>query len=82
MTGSKKALLEKAMVEKVAGIETGCGCCCAWGALVFNKTKQARGGRVRFGVTGGAPISNETLHFVMCAMVPVVQNYGRPRPPR
>merc|ERR1719284_2167618 len=38
--------------------------------------KLALGGRVRFCVTGGAPISKETLQFVQCALGSVVQGYG------
>jgi long-chain acyl-CoA synthetase len=76
MTGAKKTLLDMALKAKMKDIETGCGYHPIWDALVFNKTKQALGGRVRFCVTGGAPISKDTLLFVMCALGPVVQGYG------
>ena len=32
-----------------------------WEKLIFGKTKAALGGRVKLGVTGGAPISKDTL---------------------
>jgi len=69
-------LLDWALAEKSADIETGCGYNPLCDTLVFNKTKEALGGRVRFCVTGGAPISKETLQFVICALGPVVQGYG------
>jgi len=76
MIGFKKALFSAALAAKISDIETGCGYSPIWDMLVFKKTKQALGGRVRFCVTGGAPISKDTLHFVMCALAPVVQGYG------
>eukprot|EP00971_Amphidinium_carterae_P298747 5935559-Amphidinium_carterae.1 len=76
MTGVKKTLFEAAMKAKVADLETGCGYHPMWDLLVFSKTKAALGGRVRFCVTGGAPISKDTLQFVLCALAPVIQGYG------
>lgn len=76
MVGAKKTLFDKAMAAKVADLRTGCGYSPLWDTLVFGKTKQALGGRVRFCVTGGAPISQDTLEFVLCALGPVVQGYG------
>merc|ERR1719277_2189362 len=62
MTGAKKTLFEAALAAKTLDIETGCGYSPIWDTLVFGKTKQALGGRVRF--------------FVMGALAPVVQGYG------
>jgi len=76
MTGRKKKLFDMAMAAKIKDIETGCGYCPLWDTLVFNKTKAALGGRVRACVTGGAPISKDTLQFVICALAPVAQGYG------
>merc|ERR1719440_1434121 len=76
MTGFKKTLFDAAMSAKVADLETGCGYAMIWDKLVFGKTKKALGGRVRFCITGGAPISKDTLQFVVCALGPVVQGYG------
>jgi long-chain acyl-CoA synthetase len=76
MTGFKKTLFESAMKAKIADLETGCGYSPIWDKLIFSKTKAALGGRVRFCVTGGAPISKETLQFVQCALAEVVQGYG------
>jgi len=76
MTGAKAKLFKAAMKAKVKDIETGCGYSPIWDKLVFSKTKQALGGRVRFCITGGAPISKDTLHFVLCCLGPVLQGYG------
>ena len=76
MVGFKKTLFERAMAAKIADLDTGCGYSKIWDILVFSKTKLALGGRVRFCVTGGAPISKETLQFVQCALGSVVQGYG------
>eukprot|EP00929_Paragymnodinium_shiwhaense_P025253 TRINITY_DN15325_c2_g1_i1.p1 TRINITY_DN15325_c2_g1~~TRINITY_DN15325_c2_g1_i1.p1 ORF type:complete len:808 (+),score=269.84 TRINITY_DN15325_c2_g1_i1:96-2519(+) len=76
MTGIKKDLFNAALKAKTADIETGCGYSPIWDMLIFSKTKAALGGRVRFCVTGGAPISKETLQFVICALGNVVQGYG------
>jgi len=76
MTGAKKTLFDAAMAAKIKDMETGCGYCPIWDKLVFSKTKAALGGRVRFCVSGGAPISKETLQFVVCALAPICQGYG------
>jgi len=46
-------------------------------ALIFNKMSAAIGGRVRFIVSGGAPLSKECGEFLkVCFGVPVIQGYG------
>eukprot|EP00927_Polykrikos_kofoidii_P000095 TRINITY_DN1003_c0_g1_i3.p1 TRINITY_DN1003_c0_g1~~TRINITY_DN1003_c0_g1_i3.p1 ORF type:complete len:807 (-),score=148.83 TRINITY_DN1003_c0_g1_i3:87-2447(-) len=76
MTGFKKKLFDSALAAKIADLETGCGYSPIWDTLVFSKTKKALGGRVRFCLSGGAPISKDTLQFVACALGPVMQGYG------
>lgn len=76
MTGFKKTLFTKALAGKIADMETGCGYNRLWDILVFSKTKKALGGRVLFCISGGAPISKDTLQFVVCALGPVIQGYG------
>jgi long-chain acyl-CoA synthetase len=45
--------------------------------IVFNKFKSALGGRVRFMVSGGAPLSPQCCEFMsVCFGVPVLQGYG------
>jgi len=72
----KKLLFESALACRSADLDTGCGYSPIWDTLIFSKTKKALGGRVRFCVTGGAPISKDTLHFVISALAPVAQGYG------
>ena len=45
-------------------------------AVVFKKLKDATGGRLRFCMNGGGPISKETLRFVSMAICPMIGGYG------
>jgi len=48
-----------------------------WNRLLFNTFKSALGGRVRFIISGGAPLSPQCCEFLgVCFGVPVVQGYG------
>jgi len=48
-----------------------------WDKLVFNKTKEAFGGRVRLMLTGSAPISAEIIDFIkIVACCPFIEGYG------
>jgi long-chain acyl-CoA synthetase len=45
--------------------------------IVFNKFKSALGGRVRFMVSGGAPLSPQCCEFMsVCFGIPFLQGYG------
>eukprot|EP00994_Dinema_validum_P000817 NODE_115_length_2475_cov_53.618302_g81_i0.p1 GENE.NODE_115_length_2475_cov_53.618302_g81_i0~~NODE_115_length_2475_cov_53.618302_g81_i0.p1 ORF type:complete len:761 (+),score=210.35 NODE_115_length_2475_cov_53.618302_g81_i0:62-2344(+) len=45
--------------------------------LVFKKFKTTTGGRLKFGISGGGPISPEVQDWVRCALdCPLVQGYG------
>jgi len=44
--------------------------------LVFSKIRAAFGGRVRFSVTGAAPIAYEILVFFWAAGIPIYEVYG------
>lgn len=44
--------------------------------LVFNKIKQKLGGRFRFPISGGAPLSTETLKFFEAMGLHIVEGYG------
>jgi long-chain acyl-CoA synthetase len=47
------------------------------GALVFHRPRAALGGRVRFFLSGGAPLSPQTQRFLTIVFgLPVVQGYG------
>lgn len=45
-------------------------------ALVFNKLKEATGGKLRICMNGGGPISKETLKFISYAVIPMISGYG------
>lgn len=44
--------------------------------LVFNKIRQKLGGRFRFPISGGAPLSVETLKFFEAMGLSIVEGYG------
>ncbi len=44
--------------------------------LVFSKIKQKLGGRFRFPISGGAPLSTETLKFFEAMGLYIVEGYG------
>ncbi|KAM0749891.1 acetyl-CoA synthetase-like protein [Meredithblackwellia eburnea MCA 4105] len=45
-------------------------------AIVFKAVKEATGGRLKFGVNGGAPLSRDTQEFLSTALVMVIQGFG------
>lgn len=45
-------------------------------AIVFNKIKEATGGRVRLSLSGGAPLAVETQHFMTTCVATLLQGYG------
>ncbi|ORY03195.1 acetyl-CoA synthetase-like protein [Basidiobolus meristosporus CBS 931.73] len=44
--------------------------------VVFNKIKEATGGRLRFALSGGAPIAPDTQQFLNTCICPIIQGYG------
>ena len=44
--------------------------------LVFSKWRAAMGGRIRYFVSGGAPLSSELAHIFYGAGIPILQGYG------
>ncbi|CAN0892417.1 Long chain acyl-CoA synthetase 9, chloroplastic [Linum grandiflorum] len=48
-----------------------------WNILVFKKVRAVLGGRVRFLLSGGAPLSGDTQRFInICLGAPIGQGYG------
>ncbi|KAF2734572.1 acetyl-CoA synthetase-like protein [Polyplosphaeria fusca] len=45
-------------------------------AVVFNKVKDATGGKLRICMNGGGPISKETQRFISIAITPMISGYG------
>lgn len=44
--------------------------------VVFNKIKEQVGGRLRFALSGGAPVSTETQKFLSVTVCPILGGYG------
>ncbi|KAL7318544.1 long-chain fatty acid-CoA ligase [Mucor circinelloides] len=44
--------------------------------VVFNNVKKQLGGRLRYCLSGGAPVSAETQQFLSLAVCPILQGYG------
>ncbi|KAE8679695.1 Long chain acyl-CoA synthetase 9 [Hibiscus syriacus] len=48
-----------------------------WDVIVFEKVRSALGGRIRIMLSGGAPLSGNSQHFInICMGAPVCQGYG------
>ncbi|KAL3592429.1 hypothetical protein D5086_011069 [Populus alba] len=48
-----------------------------WNFLVFRKVRAVLGGRIRFLLSGGAPLSGDTQRFInICLGAPICQGYG------
>lgn len=45
-------------------------------AVVFNKVKEATGGRLRLCMNGGGPVSKDTQKFISMAICPMIIGYG------
>lgn len=68
LTGAKKYLVDRAIAAKMYYLATeGALTHRFYDTLVFNKFKQALGGRVRVMVSGSAPIDPEIVNFLKIA---------------
>ena len=79
LTGYKKVLADKALATKLYNLRNyGQYTHSLYDALVFKKTKQAVGGRVRYMITGSAPISEQVIDFLKVACCcPIFEGYGQ-----
>jgi len=76
--GFKGSLGRKALQAKLQNLKTsGSNTHYLWDRLVFNKVKQALGGRVRIIGSGSAPISPDVISFLKVAFITQVsEGYG------
>lgn len=73
----KKSLFGHAYESRKADIKKSGNDSSVWNYIVFSKTKESLGGRVRLIVSGGAPLSASTQEFLkICFCCPVMQGYG------
>ncbi|GAM21276.1 hypothetical protein SAMD00019534_044510 [Acytostelium subglobosum LB1] len=72
----KRTLFNWGLNSKQATIKSG-GSAPVWDWLVFSKTQQRLGGRVKFILSGSAPLDPKLAEFLIaCFCCPVVQGYG------
>ncbi|KAI8970183.1 hypothetical protein BDF20DRAFT_838563 [Mycotypha africana] len=48
----------------------------AYDSVIFNMIRDVTGGRLKYGISGGAPVSFETQKFVTSALCFMLQGYG------
>lgn len=75
----KKALFDYAVASKMSEVQRGIiRRDSIWDKLVFSKVQQSLGGRVRFIVSGSAPLAPRVLNFLRAATGAVVlEGYGQ-----
>ena len=75
----KGYMARKALEWKLANNESGNATTHAlYDKLIFSKTKQALGGRVRLAATGGAPISGDVLKYLKVTLCcNILEGYGQ-----
>ena len=79
LTGVKRMLAERAIASKLYYLRNGCHYKYRlYDRLVFNRMKEAFGGKVQVMLTGSAPISPEVLEFLKIATsCPIIEGYGQ-----
>ena len=79
LTGVKRMLADRAVASKLYYLKNGCHYRYKlYDRLVFNRMKEAFGGKVQVMLTGSAPISPEVLDFLkICCSCPILEGYGQ-----
>ncbi|KAL2919834.1 medium-chain fatty acid-CoA ligase faa2 [Polyrhizophydium stewartii] len=76
--GIASALFNYAYAAKKENLRHGHNTHMLWDALVFSKVRARLGGRVRWMLTGAAPMSADVMDFLrICFSVEVTQGYGQ-----
>jgi long-chain acyl-CoA synthetase len=73
--GAGKAKAQATLRGKSAGLLTSLNASLA-DKLVFSKIRAGLGGRLRFVISGSAPLSSETAEFFQGIGIPVIEGYG------
>jgi long-chain acyl-CoA synthetase len=76
--GIKKSLFDTAFEAKAEGLKEGYLTHAVWDPIVFSSIKAKLGRRVRFMISGAAPLS-VTVHQMLrvCFGIPVIEGYGQ-----
>ncbi|CAD8049638.1 unnamed protein product [Paramecium sonneborni] len=79
LQGFQKKLCEQALSSKLYYLKNGGHVEHRfWDNLIFKKTKEALGGRVRYMLSGSAPMSSEVIDFLKCVIcAPFIEGYGQ-----
>jgi len=76
-TGCKATLIQNGLATKLQAYRTNGVYTHGCYDIIFKKVKMMTGGRVRFMITGSAPISADVLDFLkVCFCCPIVEGYG------
>lgn len=70
------AMTAKSLMMRNSGLPgTGIGATVT-DSVVFNKIKEATGGRLRICLNGGGPVAKDTQRFISMAIAPMISGYG------
>ena len=78
MDGISKKIVDWGLDSKMNNLEkTGAYESCFFDGLVFSAVREAFGGRLKFMISGGAPIKPETYQFMKAVTsCPMAEGYG------
>ena len=78
-TGVAKCLIDGGIDSKLSSLRSNGSCTNAfYDKLVFSQVQAGFGGRIRFMITGSAPIKNDTYEMMKIFLAcPLVEGYGQ-----